>query len=91
MTINRARKSTQWKAPGELDRLLAIALAPMIEQCLSDEMAQRIIPENYLQNLSLWVERVKNQPIHVDANTIGRKRPSSEEPDDAPPRKELRL
>jgi len=91
MTINRARKSTQWKTPAELDRLLAIALAPMIKQCLSDEMAQRIIPDKYLQNLSLWVERVKNQPIHGDTNTIGRKRPSSEEPDDAPPRKEPRL
>jgi hypothetical protein len=90
-TINLARKSALWKTPAELDRLLAKALAPRIEQCMYDELAQRIIPAQYLDNLSLWVEHVTNQSIRVDATTVDRKRPASGDPDYAPLRKAARF
>jgi hypothetical protein len=90
-TINLARKSALWKTPAELDRLLAKALAPRIEQCMYDELAQRIIPDQYLENLSLWVERVKNQSIRVDGTAVDHKRPASGDPDYAPPRKAARF
>lgn len=90
-TINLARQSMRWKTSAELDKLLASALAPLIEQCMSDDFAQRIVPAEYLQNLSIWVARFTNQTLQADTAPISRKRPSSEEPDDAPPRKEPRL
>lgn len=90
-TINLARQSMRWKTSAELDKLLASALAPLIEQCMSDDFAQRIVPDEYLQNLSIWVARVKNQTLHADTAPTSRKRPAAGEPNDAPPRKEARL
>ena len=88
--INLAKKSPQWKSTTELDRLLAIILAQQIEQCFSDDLTRRIIPDQYLHTLSMWVERVKNQTINIDSSTTGRKRPPSGDPEGAPPRKEAR-
>jgi len=90
-TIKLARKSAQWKSTAELDRFLASVLAPLMEECMSDEFAQRIVPDDYLQNLSLWVTRIRNQSIHVHSHPGSLKRPHADEPDGAPPKKQARL
>ena len=90
-TINLARQSRQWRNPAELDKLLAVALAPQMEQCISDEFAQLIVPEQNRENLLHWVDSIKNQAIRVDSNASVRKRPPSDDPEGTPPAKAARL
>ena len=90
-TINLARQSRQWRIPAELDKLLAVAIAPQMEQCISDEFAQKIVPAQSRENLLRWVESVKNQAIQVESTLSGRKRPPTGDPDDEPPAKKARI
>ena len=89
--INLARQSRQWKNSTELDRLLAAALALDIEHCISDEFAQRIVPEQNREQLLHWIESIKNQTLRVDSTLNGRKRPPPGDPDGAPSAKAARL
>ena len=90
-SINLARQSRHWQNSVELDKLLAIALAPQMENCMQEEFAQRIVPEHDRDKLSRWVESVKNQTIRVDSTLSGRKRPPTDDPEGAPPAKEARI
>ena len=90
-SINLARQSRQWQNSVELDKLLAITLAPQMENCMQEEFAQRIVPEHDRDKLSRWVESVKNQTIRVDSTLSGRKRPPTGDPEGAPPAKEARI
>jgi hypothetical protein len=90
-TINLARQSRQWRNPAELDKLLAVALASQMEQCISDEFAQLIVPEQNRENLLHWVDSIKNQATRVDSNASSLKRPPSDDPEGAPPAKAARL
>lgn len=90
-TINLARQSRQWQNSAELDKLLAIALAPQMENCMQEEFAQRIVPEYDQEKLSYWIASVKNQADQVDSSKSGLKRPPTGEPEGAPPTKEARV
>ena len=90
-TINLARQSRQWKNSAELDRLLAVVLASEIDHCISDEFAQRIVPQYNREILSYWIESVKNQAIQIESVVSSRKRPASGNPEGAPPAKEARI
>ena len=90
-TITLARQSRQWKNSAELDKLLAIVLAPQMENCISDVFAQRIVPEHDQEKLSQWIESIKNQAIRVDSTLSGHKRPPTGDPEGAPPAKEARI
>jgi hypothetical protein len=90
-TINLARQSRQWKNSAELDRLLAAVLAPQMENCITDEFAQRIVPELYQEKLSQWITNVKNLATQVNSLLRGHKRPPSGDPEGTPPAKEARV
>jgi len=90
-TITLVRQSRQWKNSVELDKLLAIALAPQMENCIQEEFAQRIVPEHDQEKLSRWVESINNQTIQVDPTLSGLKRPPTGDPEGTPPAKEARV
>ena len=90
-SINLARQSRQWKNSVELDKLLAITLAPQMENCMQEEFAQRIVPEHDQDKLLRWVESIKNQTIQADSTLSGHKRPPTGDPEGAPPAKEARI
>ena len=90
-TINDARQSRQWQNSVELDKVLAIALAPQMENCMQEEFAQRIVPEHDQDKLLRWVESIKNQTIRVDSTLSGHKRPPTGDPEGTPPAKEARI
>jgi ankyrin repeat protein len=90
-TINLARQSPQWKNSAELDKLLAAVLATEIEHCISDEFAQRIIPQQNREDLVQWAEGIKNLTTQNNSNTSRRKRTASGDPEGTPTAKEARL
>ena len=89
-TINLARQSRQWQNSVELDKVLAIAFAPQMENCMQEEFAQRIVPQHDQEKLSRWVDSIKNQTIRVDSTLSGHKRPPTGDPEGTPPAKEAR-
>jgi ankyrin repeat protein len=90
-TINLARQSRQWQNSAELDKLLVIALAPQMKNCMQEEFAQRIVPEQDQEKLSYWIASVKNQADQVNSAKSGLKRPPTGDPEGAPPAKEARI
>ncbi len=90
-SINLARQSRHWQNSVELDKLLAIALAPQMENCMQEEFAQRIVPEHDQDKLLRWVESIKNQTIQADSTLSGHKRPPTDDPEGTPPAKEARI
>ncbi len=90
-SINLARQSRHWQNSVELDKLLAIALAPQMENCMQEEFAQRIVPEHDQDKLLRWVESIKNQTNQADSTLSGHKRPPTGDPDDVPPAKKARI
>ncbi len=90
-TINVARESRQWKNSADLDRLLAAELAPKMENCITDEFAQRIVPMHDREKLSQWITSVNNLATQVDNLLRGLKRPPSGDPEGTPLAKEARI
>jgi len=90
-SINLARQSRHWQNSVELDKLLAIALAPQMENCMQEEFAQRIVPEHDQDKLLRWVESIKNQTNQADSTLSGHKRPPTDDPEGTPPAKEARI